>query len=76
MTHYAFYVKLILIGIAVIFSPLALAFGSSLINGDSMFNEGTGSGAYIWLMLVSVPTGVVMTIIGIIRLVFKKFPKN
>jgi hypothetical protein len=67
--------KLILFGILFIFSPLALAFISSVINQNSMFDEGNGSGTYIWFMLFTIPVGLIVVIIGIIRLIAKKFRK-
>jgi len=56
-------VKLALI---VAFLPIALAFITSLINGTSMFDEGSGSGGYLWLLMGSVPLGVAIFVIALV----------
>jgi hypothetical protein len=56
-------VKLALI---VAFLPIALAFITSLLNGTSMFDEGSGSGGYLWLLMGSVPLGVAIFVIALV----------
>jgi len=56
-------VKLALI---VAFLPIALAFITSLLNGTSMFDEGSGSGGYLWLLMMTVPVGVAIFVIAAI----------
>jgi hypothetical protein len=63
------FVKLALI---VAFLPIALAFITSLINGTSMFDEGSGSGGYLWLLMGSVPLGVAIFVIALIVKLFKR----
>ena len=54
------------LGLIVAFLPIALAFITSLINGTSMFDESSGSGAYLWLLMVTVPVGVAIFVIAAI----------
>jgi len=37
-----------------------------------MFDEGGGTGAYLWFLMLSVPLGAVIVLIGIIRLILKR----
>ena len=75
-----FFVKkipLIRAGLVIAFLPIALAFLTSLINGTSMFDEGSGSGGYLWLLMGSVPIGFLLVLIGAIVALFKRLkPKN
>ena len=60
------------IGLLVTVSPILLAFITSLFQGGSMFDEGGGTGAYLWFLMLSVPFGAVIVLIGIIRLILKR----
>lgn len=75
-----FFVKkipLIRAGLVIAFLPIALAFVTSLINGTSMFDEGSGSGGYLWLLMGSVPIGLLLIAIGAIVALFKRLkPKD
>ena len=75
-----FFVKkiaLIRAGLVIAFFPISLAFVTSLINGTSMFDEGSGSGGYLWLLMGTVPIGFLLVVIGAIVALFKHFkPKN
>ena len=75
-----FFVKkipLIRAGLVIAFLPIALAFLTSLITGTSMFDEGSGSGGYLWLLMGSVPIGFLLVLIGAIVALFKRLkPKN
>ncbi len=75
-----FFVKkipLIRAGLVIAFLPIALAFLTSLINGTSMFDEGSGSGGYLWLLMGSVPIGFLLVLIGAIVALFKRLkPKD
>jgi hypothetical protein len=61
------------IGLIIAFLPIALAFITSLINNVSMFDEGSGSGAYLWLLMSTVPIGLLLIVIGAIVALFKRF---
>ena len=60
------------LALIVAFLPIALAFITSLINGTSMFDEGSGSGGYLWLLMGSVPLGVAIFVIALIVKLFKR----
>lgn len=53
-------------GLVIAFFPIALAFITSLINGTSIFDEGSGSGGYLWLLMVTVPVGMAIFVIAAI----------
>jgi hypothetical protein len=63
---------MIRIGLLVTVSPILLAFITSLFQGGSMFDEGEGTGTYLWFLMLSVPFGAVIVLIGIIRLILKR----
>jgi hypothetical protein len=68
---------LIRAGLLVAVSPIIAAFLYSLINGGSMFDEGSGGGAYLWFLMASLPIGFVMIVTGLILLVVNKLkPKD
>ena len=54
------------IGLVFAFAPLVIAFVTGLIQGVSMWDEGSGTGAYIWLMMLTLPVGFVLVVIGIV----------
>ena len=54
------------IGLLVTFAPLLIAFVTGLIQGVSMWDEGSGTGAYIWLMMLTLPVGFVLVCVGIV----------
>jgi len=66
-------VPLIRIGLFITLLPILLAFITSLINNVSMFDEGSGSGAYLWLLMGTVPIGFLLVVIGLIVMLFKRF---
>ena len=78
---------LVRVGLLIAFSPLLIAFVTGLIQGVSMWDEGSGTGAYIWLMMLTLPVGFVLVCIGVVmkfvrmrpklsRGVHKKFPTD
>jgi len=38
-----------------------------------MFDESSGGGSYLWLLMISVPIGLLLIIIGLIVSLFKRF---
>jgi uncharacterized membrane protein len=66
-------VPLIRIGLFIALLPILLAFITSLINNVSMFDEGSGSGGYLWLLMGTVPIGFLLVVIGLIVMLFKRF---
>ena len=71
-----FFVKktpLIKSGMFVAVLPILCAFLYSLINGGSMFNENSGGGAYLWLLIMTFPIGTLLILIGLIINLIKRF---
>lgn len=65
------------IGVFVAVSPIIAAFLFSLINGGSMFDEGSGGGGYLWFLMASLPIGLLLVIFGLIASVIRSFkPKG
>ena len=65
------------IGVFVAISPVIAAFLFSLINGGSMFDEGSGGGGYLWFLMASLPIGLLIVIIGLIASAIRRFkPKG
>ena len=63
------------VGLIFAISPLLLAFVTSIFQGVSMWDEGSGSGGYIWLMMGTLPVGFVLIIIGVVAGVVRKLGK-
>ena len=66
-------VPLIRAGLLVAVLPIIAAFLFSLINGGSMFDEGAGGGGYLWFLMLSLPLGFILVVIGLIIKLFKHF---
>jgi TRAP-type mannitol/chloroaromatic compound transport system permease small subunit len=60
------------IGLVFAFSPILLAFVTSLFQGGSMWNESSGTGGLIWLMFLTLPVGFLLVVVGLIMLVVRK----
>jgi uncharacterized membrane protein YhaH (DUF805 family) len=70
-------IPLVRIGFLVALSPIIAAFVFSLFNGGSMFDEGAGGGGYLWFLMISLPVGLLLVLIGVIVMVFRRFkPKD
>jgi len=63
------------VGLIFALSPLLLAFLTSIFQGVSMWDEGSGSGGYIWLMMGTLPVGFVLIGIGVVRGIIRKLRK-
>ena len=71
-----FFVKktpLVRAGLLIAVFPIICAFLFSLFNGGSMFDEGSGGGGYLWLLMISLPIGLLLIVIGLIVSLFKRF---
>jgi hypothetical protein len=71
-----FFVKktpLVRAGLLIAVFPIICAFLFSLFNGGSMFDEGSGGGGYLWLLMISVPIGLLLIVIGLIVSLFKRY---
>ncbi|CAB4608732.1 unannotated protein [freshwater metagenome] len=62
-------------GLLFAISPIALAFVTSLFQGGSMWNEGSGTGGYIWLMFLTLPVGFLLVVIGLVMMAARKLEK-
>ena len=70
-------IPLVRVGLFVAVLPIIAAFLFSLINGGSMFDEGSGGGGYLWFLMASLPLGFIFIVTGLIVMVFKQFkPKG
>ena len=71
-----FFVKktpLVRAGLLIAVFPIICAFLFSLFNGGSMFDEGSGGGGYLWLLMISVPIGLLLIVIGLTISLIKRF---
>jgi uncharacterized membrane protein YhaH (DUF805 family) len=59
-------------GLIFTISPILLAFITSLFQGGSMWNESSGTGAYIWLMFLTLPVGSLLVLIGLVMLLVRR----
>jgi uncharacterized membrane protein YhaH (DUF805 family) len=70
-------IPLVRIGLFVAVLPIIAAFLFSLINGGSMFDEGSGGGGYLWFLMASLPLGLLLVIIGLFAVVIRRLkPKG
>ena len=66
-------IPLVRVGLFVAISPVIAAFLFSLINGGSMFDEGSGGGGYLWFLMASLPLGFFFIVTGLIVNLVKRF---
>jgi len=59
-------------GLIFAISPIFLAFITSLFQGGSMWDEGNGTGGYIWLMFLTLPVGFLLVVIGLVMVVVRR----
>jgi uncharacterized membrane protein len=62
-------------GLIFAISPVLLAFITSLFQGGSMWDEGSGTGGYIWFMFLTLPVGFILTVIGLVMIIIRKLQK-
>ena len=60
----------------VAFSPLALAFLSTPPGGNMWSEGGDGGGSAIWLMILTLPLGLVIGIVGLVFLIMGLVTKS
>ena len=68
-------IPFIRVGLMFALSPLLLAFVTSIFQGVSIWDEGSGTGGYIWLMMGTLPVGFVLIVIGVVVGVVRKSGK-
>jgi hypothetical protein len=66
---------LIRVGLLIAISPILIAFITSIFQGGSMWDEGNGTGAYIWLMFLTLPVGFVLSATGLVLQIIRKLRK-
>ncbi|MCX6419581.1 MAG: hypothetical protein NTY52_00665 [Actinobacteria bacterium] len=59
-------------GLIFAMSPILLAFVTSLFQGGSMWDEGSGTGGYIWFMFLTLPVGFFLIVIGLVMFVVRR----
>jgi hypothetical protein len=59
-------------GLIFAISPIVLAFVTSIFQGGSMWDEGSGTGAYIWLMFMTLPIGLLLVVIGLVMALVRR----
>jgi len=60
------------IGLIFAISPIFLAFVTSLFQGGSMWNESSGTGTFIWFMLLTLPVGFLLVLIGLVMALLRR----
>ena len=60
------------IGLIFAISPILLAFATSLFQGGSMWNESSGTGTFIWFMLLTLPVGFLLVLIGLVMALLRR----
>jgi len=60
------------IGLIFAISPILLAFATSLFQGGSMWNESSGTGTFIWFVLLTVPVGFLLVLIGLVMALLRR----
>jgi uncharacterized membrane protein YhaH (DUF805 family) len=68
MKHFPF----IRAGLVFAISPILIAFITSLFQGGSMWDEGSGTGGYIWLMFLTLPVGFLLVLIGLVMMIVRR----
>ena len=51
---------LALVALSIVMLPFLLAFVTSLFTEGDMWNEGTGGGAWLWLLFLSLPAALLL----------------
>jgi len=59
-------------GLFFAISPILLAFVTSLFQGGSMWDEGSGTGGYIWFMFLTLPVGFFLVVVGLVMFVVRR----
>ncbi len=63
------------VGLIFAISPILLAFITSLFQGGSMWDEGSGTGGYLWFLMMTLPVGFVLFVIGLVTMIVRKMRK-
>ena len=61
------------------FLPLVIALIVGIVSGPEAMDEATGTGAWLWLMYISLPLGFILGLVGFVLFLvglLKKSPKG
>ena len=64
--YYVKKIPLIRAGLIIAVLPILIAFITGLLGGVSMFDESSGSGGYLWLLMITMPIGLLIVLVGVI----------
>lgn len=64
---------LIIGGLIFAFAPFAIAFVTGLLSGTSMWDEGNGTGTYLWFLIITLPVGIGAALVGVILALVEHF---
>ena len=67
MTRFPF----IRVGLVFAFSPLLMSFVTGLFQGVSMWDEGSGTGTYLWFLMATLPVGFMLVVIGLVMKIIR-----
>lgn len=59
-------------GLIFAISPILLAFVTSFFQGGSMWDEGSGTGGYIWFLFLTLPVGFFLVVVGLVMFVVRR----
>jgi len=62
-------------GLIFAISPILIAFVTSIFQGGSMWDEGSGTGVYLWFLMMTLPVGFVLFVIGLVMMIVRKLRK-
>lgn len=60
------------VGLIFTISPILLAFITWIFQGGSIWDEGSGTGGYIWFMVFTLPVGLLLVFIGLVMMVVRR----
>jgi len=63
------------VGLIFAISPILIAFVTSIFQGGSMWDEGSGTGVYLWFLMMTLPVGFVLFVIGLVMMIVRKLSK-
>ena len=64
------------IALSLVILPFLLAFITSLFTEGDMWNEGTGGGAWLWLLFLSIPVALLLGLASIIWCLIRDIRKR
>ena len=64
------------VALVLVFLPFALAFITSLFTEGDMWNEGTGGGAWLWLLFLSLPTALLLGLASVVWWLIRDIKKR